>query len=78
MALERARLQWNNPSELGAHMAVTTWGESNESRMVETTRAHVSSFMNKFRRRRFIEYDGYKGTGRIMVNKSLLKLVVQE
>jgi len=41
--------------------------------MVGTTRSRVNFFMNKFRRLRFIEYNG-----RITVNKSLLTVVLHE
>jgi len=43
------------------------------ARMVGTTRSRVNFFMNKFRRLRFIEYNG-----RITVNKSLLTVVLHE
>jgi len=41
--------------------------------MVGTTRSRVNFFMNKFRRLRFIEYNG-----RITINKSLLTVVLHE
>jgi CRP/FNR family cyclic AMP-dependent transcriptional regulator len=46
------------------------------AKMIGTTRPRVNFFMNKFRRRGFIEYQGYNG--KITVNKSLLKVVLQE
>jgi CRP/FNR family transcriptional regulator, cyclic AMP receptor protein len=46
------------------------------AKMIGTTRPRVNFFMNKFRKRGFIEYQGYNG--KIKVNKSLLKVVLQE
>jgi CRP-like cAMP-binding protein len=41
--------------------------------MIGTTRSRVNFFMNKFRKLGFIEYNG-----KIVVNKSLLKIVLHE
>jgi CRP-like cAMP-binding protein len=46
------------------------------AKMIGTTRPRVNFFMNKFRKRGFIEYKGYNG--KIKVNKSLLTVVLQE
>jgi hypothetical protein len=41
--------------------------------MIGTTRSRVSFFMNRFRKLGYIEYNG-----RIRVNRSLLKVVLQD
>jgi CRP/FNR family cyclic AMP-dependent transcriptional regulator len=43
--------------------------------MVGTTRARVSSFMNKFRKLGFVEYDGGSG---LQVHSSLLNIVLHD
>ena len=41
------------------------------AQMVGTTRPRVNLFMNKFRKRKFIDYDGVDYDGELKVHKSL-------
>ena len=56
------------PESLIPHVTQETLAE-----MIGTTRSRVSFFMNRFRKLGYIEYNG-----RIRVNKSLLKVVLQD
>lgn len=55
----------------GPTLVIENMSQETLAQMIGTTRARVSSFMNKFRNLDFIEYNG-----KIIVNKSLLNVVL--
>lgn len=49
------------------------------ARMIGTTRSRVNLFMNKFKKRGFIKYNGtFKRNGGLQINSSLLSMILQK
>ena len=46
--------------------------------MVGTTRSRINQFMNKFRKKRFIEYNGHENNSQIKVYHSLLSVILDD
>jgi CRP/FNR family cyclic AMP-dependent transcriptional regulator len=72
--LARLLLVLANPCKEGQKPAAVTLSQEVLAEMVGTTRPRVSTFMNRFREKGFISYDGH--SGRIEVNAAMLLSVL--